>query len=321
LGLKILAGNDTEDWEMRKLMVIVLLNAVGFASASDLQKKLEQMAGSHHGKVSLFATNLKTGETAAIDADRPVQTASVIKLPIMLEAFYQVKAGKHSLDDKLRLTKSNQVPGSGVLTFLDPGLQLTLKDAITLMMIISDNTATNLVIDAIGISAVDRRIQDLGLKNTWLYKKVYMPAEGQVPPDQKQFGLGKTTAREMAEIMASIARCDLGDRRLCDTMIGIMRNQQYRNMIPHYLETMDTSETPSAIADKIGALDSVRNDVALVYTKNGPVVISIFTCDNKDQTWIAENDAEQLIARMARLIVHTWSPEGLKVETATKAHD
>ena len=306
---------------MKKLIVLLLLNAVAFASANDLQKKLEQMAGSHHGKVSLFAVNLKTGETASIDPDRPVQTASVIKLPIMLEAFYQVKGGKHNLDDKLTLTKSNQVPGSGVLTFLDPGLQLTLKDAITLMMIVSDNTATNLTIDAVGIPAVNQRIKELGLKNTWLYKKVYMPAQGQVPPDQKQFGLGKTTAREMAEIMAAIARCDLGDRRLCDTMINIMRNQQYRNMIPHYLETVDTSETPSAIANKIGALDSVRNDVALVYTKSGPVVIAIFTYDNKDQAWIAENEAEQLIARMAKLIVSPWSPEGLRVESPAKAHD
>jgi len=92
-----------------------------------------------------------------------------------------------------------------------------------------------------------------------------------------------------------------------------MRNQQYRNMIPHYLEVVDTSETPSAIADKIGMLDDVRNDVALVYTKAGPVVISAFTYRNQDQRWTADNQAELLIARMAKKIVDAWSPAGLAV--------
>jgi beta-lactamase class A len=95
-------------------------------------------------------------------------------------------------------------------------------------------------------------------------------------------------------------------------MIEIMRNQQYRNMIPHYLETIDTSDEGSAIADKVGELDDVRNDVALIYSKAGPLVISAFTYDNKDQTWIAENEAELLIARMSKLIVNTWSPSGLQ---------
>jgi beta-lactamase class A len=90
-----------------------------------------------------------------------------------------------------------------------------------------------------------------------------------------------------------------------------MRGQQYRNMIPHYIETVDTSETRSAIADKVGQLDDVRNDVALIDTKSGPIIISAFTYDIKDQRWLAENAAEQLIARMAKVIVNDWAPAGL----------
>ncbi len=295
---------------MKRLLLVVLIASA--ASAADLQKQLEEMAGKHPGKVALYAKNLKTGDSVALDADRPVKTASVIKLPIMMEAFYQVKAGKIRLQDKIQLTKQNQVPGSGVLAFMSPGLELTLADAITLMMILSDNTATNMVIDQVGIPAVNKRSQSMGLKNTWLYKKVYKPAEGPMPADQKQFGLGKTTAREMAEAMASIQRCDLGDQVLCHKMIGIMRNQQYRNMIPHYLETVDTSETPSAVADKIGQLDAVRNDVALVLSKSGPLVISAFTYDNQDESWVPENQAELLIARLSKAIVDAWAPEGLR---------
>jgi beta-lactamase class A len=314
---------------MKRICVVLLaLSSIAFAAPSDLQAKLQDMASKHHGKVALYAKNLKTGETVAIDADVPVQTASVIKLPILIEAMYQVKSGKLKLDQKQRLTKENQVPGSGVLSFLSPGLDLTLEDTMTLMMILSDNTATNMTIDAVTIPAVNKRIEAMGLKNTYLYKKVYKPAEGPMPPDQKKFGLGKTTAREMAETIESIERCDLGDETLCKRMIEIMRNQQYRNMIPHYIEPVDTTETASAVADKIGQLDAVRNDVALVFTKSGPLVISIFTYENKDESWRPENEAEQLIAHLAKLIVDTWGPQlrtgealvpGAKV--APKPHD
>ncbi|HEU5401821.1 MAG TPA: serine hydrolase, partial [Terriglobales bacterium] len=117
-----------------------------------------------------------------------------------------------------------------------------------------------------------------------------------------------------------IYKCDLGDKQLCTQMITIMRQQQYRNMIPRYIEAMDTSEELSDIGDKIGQLDDVRNDVAIVYTKKGPIIISIFTWDNADKSWTPENKAEIMMGKMAKEIVDTWSPEGLatKVEEAVK---
>lgn len=297
-----------------KMLIMCVL--AGTASAakpdSDLQKQLESMIVGYPGKVALYATHLTTGARVAINADQPVQTASVIKLPIMLEAFYQAKSGKLDLNRRLALTKENQVPGSGVLQFMHPGLEPTVEDAITLMIDVSDNTATNLVIDAVGIPAVNQRLAEMGLKNTYLYKKVYKPAQGPMPPDQPKFGLGKTTAREMGEVMAAIQRCDLGERKLCDRMIEILRNQFYRESVPRYLETLDTTEKPSSIANKTGALDEVRNDVALVMSNAGPIVISAFTWDNKDQTWTPDNHAYLLIARMSKAIVQAWSPKGVK---------
>ncbi len=285
--------------------VILLLLATPLALGANLQKDLDKMAAQHAGKVALFAKNLKTGATVAIDADEPVQTASVIKLAIMIEAFYEAKAGKVKLEERLKLTQDNQVPGSGVLAQLDPGLEPTLKDAITLMMIVSDNTATNMVIDRIGIAPVNARIAAMGLKNTYLYKKVFRPAEGPMPADQKKFGLGKTTAREMAEAMESVQRCDLKDQALCDQMLKILRAQQDQGMIWRYIQLGEDSPV-TAIGDKIGKLDAVRNDVALVTTKTAPMVISIFTWDNKDQRWMPENDAEVLIANLAKRIVEEW---------------
>ncbi len=272
-----------------------------------LQKELDALMLQHKGKVAFFAKDLATGETVAIDPDIPVGTASVIKLEIMLEAFFEVKAGKHSLDERLKLTKENQVEGSGVLTLLQPGLEPTLQDAITLMITQSDNTATNMVIDAIGIPAVNERAKKMGLKNTYLYKKVFMPPVGPTLPDQPKFGLGKTTAREMAEVMESIQHCDLNERKLCDKMLEILKNQSVRTMIPRYLESSDTTETPSAIGNKTGSLDEVRNDVGIVYTKHGPIIISAFTYDNQDHSWTVDNTAEVLVAKMAKAVVDAWT--------------
>ena len=295
----------------RACLIACLLLAVCPAKATNLQKTLDKMAASYHGKVALYAKNLTTGETVTIDPNTPLQTASVIKLPLMLQAFEQVKAGKLSLSQPVVLTRDNQVEGSGVLQFLDPGLKLTLKDTITLMMILSDNTATNMNIDVVGLKTTNEMLARMGMKNTYFYKKVFKPTTETMPPDQKKFGLGKTTAEEMAKVLESIYRCDLGDRALCLQMITIMRNQQYQAMIPRYLQRKDASESLSAIADKVGELDDVRNDVALIYTVRGPVIVSIFTYDSQDQSWTPENKAEMLIGRMAKAIVDQWAPGGL----------
>ncbi|MGA7525203.1 MAG: serine hydrolase [Acidobacteriaceae bacterium] len=292
-----------------------------------LTAKLQSMIDGFHGKVSLYAKDLATGQTVTLDADQPVPTASVIKLTVLYTALQQIRAGRVHFDDKLILTKKDQVPGSGVLLFLDTPLTLTLKDALTLMIAVSDNTATNLVIDHLGLKAIDDTITappptGLGLHDTWLYKKVYQPAEGPEPADQPQFGLGKTTAREMASVMERFVTCSLGpapasaagagpipsDQDLCDAAMHMLKVQQDREMIPRYLEAIDTSEKDSAIADKIGTLDHVRNDVGAVYTKHGTIIISAFTHDNADTSWTPDNQAELLIAKMAKAIVDTWTP-------------
>lgn len=303
---------------MRTILAFITLTlspimVVGSTDAT-LQAKIEALAAQHRGKLTLYAANLKTATKVAINADIPVPTASVIKLPILVETMYQVKAGKHELSEKITLHKDDIVQGSGVLQFFDTPLSITLKDALTFMIVESDNTATNLMIDQIGIKDVNDRIASMGLKDTYLYKKVFKPAIGPMPPDQKKFGLGKTTAKEMAEVMESIVRCDLKDPTLCDAMLYMLRNQQYRNLVPHYIETSDTSEGLSLIANKTGSLDEVRNDVAAVYSKNGPIIISAFTYDNQDKSWNNENAAEMLVARIAKLIMEAWSPHGLAKE-------
>ena len=285
-----------------------------------LTATLRTIADTHHGKVALYAINLKTGTETGLDADKPVQTASIIKLTILYEAMEQVRAGTARWDEKIVLQPGERVDGSGILKLFDTPLTLPLKDVLTMMVVVSDNTATNLAIDRLGLDTINARIAWMGLKETHLYKKVYKPATGPMPADQNRFGLGKTTPREMAQVMERIGRCQLAgpgeaaqatDAAICKTALEMLRNQFYRDGAPRYLEAQDTSESGTAIANKTGALDAVRNDVAIVASKAGPILISSFTYENADKSWSADNEAELMNAKLARAIVQAWSPEGL----------
>jgi beta-lactamase class A len=287
---------------------------------SQLDAQIKSIAAAHHGQVALYAHNLRTGQTASLLPDEPVQTASVIKMGILLDVAEQIRAGQATLDERIVLTKANQVEGSGVLGELTAPLSLTLADVLTLMVVLSDNTATNVAIDRLGLAHINETLRAAGLQQTVLYKKVYVPATGPMPPDQPKFGLGKTTAREMASIMERLATCRLGfdiaaplpaDGKICGAILGMLRSQQDRDSLPRYLETLDTSETGSAIGNKTGALNQVRNDVAIISTKSGPVVIAAFTWQNADQRWTGDNEAEQTLGKLARAVVDRWSPQGL----------
>ncbi len=292
-----------------------------------IQAMVEARATEKKGKTALYAVQLNTGKSVAVDADVPVQTASVIKLAILYEAMVQVRAGKAKWDEPITLHTGEAVPGSGMLLFFDTPLTITLKDALTFMVIVSDNTATNLMIDRFGIDNVNARMESLGLKNTHLYKKVFKPATGPMPADQPKFGLGKTTPREMATLMEYIGECKLqtgvadgkpafhvtddDDRAVCGVTLKMLKNQFYRETVPRYIERVDSTTGGVAIASKTGSLDAVRNDVAIVMGKTGPMVLAIFTYENADHGWTVDNEGEVEIARLAKEIVNAWSPEGL----------
>ena len=315
---------------MRRALALLMVSLVCTGASAQaappaeesLQAAIEALAAAHAGNVALYAENLQTHETVALDADRVVQTASVIKLAVLYEALEQVRAGAVKFEDKVELKKGEQVEGSGLLLLLDAPLTLTFKDALTLMVVMSDNTATNLAIDHLGLEKINRRMAALGLENTYMYKKVYVPvAPGTVmPPDQKKYGLGKTTAREMAKLMTRIVRCELGetgqlarsgDAAICKVAVKMLQNQFYRGGVPRYLEGLP-GESGTSIANKTGALDAVRNDVAAISSKNGMIVISAFTYENKDQSWGVDQDAELAMARIGRAVVARWSPQGLE---------
>ncbi len=284
------------------------------AQQAALENQVLQLVSQHHGSIALFARQLNTGKEIAIDADKPVQTASTIKLAMLWTALRQIALGNARWNDPIKLRAGEAVGGSGILHFLDAPVTLTLKDVATMMVIVSDNTATNLMIDRFTTKQVDNDMAALGYKDTWLYKKVSKPPTGPMPADQPKFGLGKTTPRQIAAIMERIGRCDLnvpGQPLLdqakadvaCKVAIDMLRSQFYRDTIPRYLETLDNTEEGSGIASKTGSLNATRSDVALIGAKSGPIVLAVYTYDNADKGWSVDNEGEVAIAKIAKAVV------------------
>src|SRR5437867_2909767 len=120
--------------------------------SSTLEARLAPVATAHQGKVAIAVKHLGTGESYALHADEPMPTASLIKFPVMVETYYQYQEGKVRPNDLITLNQADKVPGSGILTdHISPGATITLRDAVRLMIVFSDNTATNMVLDHIGI--------------------------------------------------------------------------------------------------------------------------------------------------------------------------
>jgi len=252
------------------------------------------------GQVTFAALNFKTGARIEWRADVPVATASTIKLPIMVEVAYEVAAGKLAWDMPLHLRAADKVQGSGILQDLSDGLPLTLGDAVLLMIVESDNTATNLVIDQVGIPAVNARMQALGLHDTVLYKKVFRPIEGPAPPDQARFGLGKTTARDMLTLLTLLHAHKLASPAACDRMLQVLAKQRDVDGFPRYTDQLQARLGGAMTwAHKTGALDDIRNDVGILSTPKGELAMAAFAYDSPDHAWTADNAATLVVARLA----------------------
>jgi beta-lactamase class A len=139
-----------------KFAALFLLSALSFAQApaptplARLESNIRRVTNSVNATWGIYIKCLETGEEIAIDADRQMDTMSVIKIPLMAEAFHQIGEGKFKLTDRVTLTDAAKRPGTGIIRSLDPGVALTIKDLLTLMIIVSDNTATDLLYDQVG---------------------------------------------------------------------------------------------------------------------------------------------------------------------------
>ena len=176
--------------------VALLLACHPAIAADDLATQLKSLIDNHRGEVSIAIKDLKSGQSYMHRAEEPMPTASMIKFPLMIAAYQAVEEGKLDLDKMITLQEDDKVPGSGILTpHFSPGAQISLRDAIQLMMAYSDNTATNLVIDQVGLPVTAQLMESLGCPETKLHSKVFRRDTSIFPERSKKYGLGSTPAR------------------------------------------------------------------------------------------------------------------------------
>jgi beta-lactamase class A len=268
------------------------------ASPASLDAQVKAAIAGFRGKVWLYAKNLDSGASYSLRGDERVRTASTIKLPILVTVFARVAAGTARWEDELLLTKDSKVGGSGVLTELHDGLRLTLRDAVHLMIVVSDNTATNLILDLVGADAVNDQMDVLGFKNTRLLRKVGGGGESKAHQDpvNRLYGLGIGTPREMVMLLERLERGEIVSPEASREMIEILKREQYTDGIGRTLYDVP-------IASKSGSLDRLRSDVAIVYTRRGRIAMAI-TCDDLPEVhYNPENPALLMISRLSLLLL------------------
>jgi beta-lactamase class A len=259
--------------------------------------ELEKIAAAHKGKVAIAVKNLKTGESWSMNADTPMPTASLIKFPVMIEAYRQVQEKKTTLDRMITLKKEDMVPGSGILTYdFTPGSTLALKDAVRLMIKFSDNTATNLVLDVIGLDATAKTMEAMGYPNTKIHSKVYKRETSVFPERSKQFGLGSTTAGEMIRLCESLQAGKIVSPEASKEMYAHLRTCDDTQKFPRYLPH------GTKIAFKTGSVNASRTAAGIIETKSGPIALCVLTDQNEDQSWTPDNAGDVLCAKVAKVV-------------------
>jgi beta-lactamase class A len=244
-----------------------------------LQSNIEAITKNVDAAWGIYVKSLQTGEELPLDADRQMETMSTIKIPLMVEVLEQIKTGKFSLSDKYTFAKADSQPGTGTIQRLDPGAVMTVKDLITMMIIVSDNTATEVLYRMVGgPPAVNARMDALGLKATramnvpskWFPELRAAPSTEQFYRDGK-YPFGLSTPREMGTLLERMERGTLVDKPSSDLMLQIMRGQLYRTRIPRYL-------TGYRIPHKTGDfLPYVGDDVGVLEAPGKTIVLTVFT--------------------------------------------
>jgi D-alanyl-D-alanine carboxypeptidase (penicillin-binding protein 5/6) len=290
---------------------------VSAAEDAKAKKSLADVLGpaikAHRGDVAVAVKHLKTGETFEHNAETVMPTASLIKFPVMIAAYDAIKNGKLSLDDMIELKKDDMVPGSGVLTsHFSPGTKISLRDAIHLMIVYSDNTATNLVLDKLGLPATNELMESLGCPEMRVNSKVFRRDTSIAPERSQKYGLGSTTARDMVKLAEQLYAKQLVSEDASKQMLDHMFACEDKIKVPRKLPA------GTRVAHKTGSVNLTRTDAGIMETPSGPIAFCILTNNNKDQRWTDDNEGDLFCAETGAAIYQFFNSTG-DVEVAPVA--
>ncbi len=247
-----------------------------------LNNRINDIIKNSSGDIAVLVKDLKEDKVIfKYNEDKKYVSASIIKVPIMLEALSRVDLGEINLDDKVNISNDNKVDFS-VITEQDLK-ECTFEELIEWMIISSDNTATNVLIDILGLENINDRIKKLNMKNTLLERKMM---------DFKAIECGRnnyTSLKDMLTVMEGLYRKTIISPEVSLKAINILKNQRDNSMLKRYI--MDNV----TMANKTGELDNLNNDVGIFYTKNRDYFIGVFAHDVK-----TNEDAYKIIGKISK---------------------
>ena len=248
------------------------------------QRKMLDLLDRVEGDVSFSVLNIENNEGFGKNRDLPLQAASVIKLYVMAEAFRRREAGQFDFSEPVTVREENHLPSCGALTYLHAPLALPWGDLVTLMIILSDNTATNMLIDRLGIDSINETIDRLGFRNTRLRRKLWQS-------ELSRQGIQNTTCAEDTErFFLLLHRGELISPTASREMLGILLNQRLNGKMPFYLHSRGIR-----CAHKTGEDTGITHDVGIIYAGQ-PVIFSFLS----EHTDVPQAElALQLLARTA----------------------
>lgn len=292
---------------MKPKLPFLVVAAAAAAFAQPLADAVHTRIGSFPGTVSLYARNLDSGASFGILETKPVRTASTIKLPILCSVFDAVARGQAKWTEPLTITAAAKVSGSGVLgTEFSDGVRLPLSDVAHLMIVLSDNTATNMILDRFTADSVNAYLDRIGIRTTRSLRKVRgdgdqlkdasgWSAAGKLPENQK-YGIGVSTPRDMVTILERLERGEIVSPDASAAILAIMKRCQDNTGIRRHMGSVP-------VANKTGALDALRSEVGIVYSKGGRIAMAITIEGIPQIDWSPDNPGVLLIADLAKILV------------------
>ncbi|HEX7240519.1 MAG TPA: serine hydrolase [Longimicrobiaceae bacterium] len=277
----------------------------GRALASDtaaLRRALEGALRGYPGVAGVSVRDLRGGEQLSIRGDEPFPSASLIKVSILVALLDEVRRGTLRLDERMGMIAKDRVGGSGVLQYMESGLPLTVGDAAWLMIVLSDNTATNLILDKVNVRPVWAKMDSLGLPRTRIHSKTFLRSTSVAPDSSAKYGLGVTTPDETVRLFALLHEGRAVSPALDSLALAMLRANQDGSKLTRWLPESVT------VAHKSGDVDRARNDCGIVYGPDAPVALCVMTRENRETTYAVDAPAHLLIGRVAREVFRHYNP-------------
>ncbi|HYH78995.1 MAG TPA: serine hydrolase [Longimicrobium sp.] len=272
------------------------------ADTARLRRAIDEAMRGYGGVAGVSVLNLNNGERLSIRGGEKYSSASLIKVAVLVALLDQVNRGSIGLDERISMIGRDRVGGSGVLQYMQSGLQITVRDAAWLMITLSDNTATNLILDRLNVKTVWDKMDSLSLSNTRIHSKTFLRSTSIAVDSSVKYGLGVTTPDETVRLFELLHRGRAVSPAMDSVALEMLRSNQDNAKLARWLPE------DLRFAHKTGDVDRARSDCGVMYGPDAPVAVCVMTRESTDLSYAPDNPANLLMARIGLAVFRHYNP-------------